>query len=90
MKNQVKVLPPRQTAAGSSLLWDLRALKDVVLPEGISRIGDYWFMRTDIQSACISGSVKEIGREAFFECKQLKRVLFEPDCLLQRVEESCF
>ena len=69
VKNLVQVLPPKQTVVGDSLLWDLRALGDVVLPEGVQRIGDYWFAKTDIRSVHISASVREIGREAFLECK---------------------
>lgn len=53
---------------GTQLLWNLRVLKNISIPEGISRIGSYWFSDSDIECITISASVKELGVEAFSRC----------------------
>ena len=41
--DSVAILPARSTMVGDRLLWDLRKLKDVVIPEGVLEIGKQWF-----------------------------------------------
>lgn len=57
-------------------LWDIRALKDVALPEGIKKIGMYWFAHADIESVEIPREVKIIEEGAFYRCKKLREVKF--------------
>lgn len=67
----VVVLPGRDELAGGKRVWDLRALRVVAIPEGIERIGDGWFAGSDVESAEIPVSVKEIGDSAFCGCRRL-------------------
>ena len=39
LPDSVKIGPPPKTMLGSTRIWDLRKLKDVVIPDGIERIG---------------------------------------------------
>lgn len=86
----VKILPMRDTMVGSLLLWDLRALKNINLPEGIQKIGNYWFRGSDIESVVIPASVKEIGSGTFLKCASLKRIIFANGSILQTIGAHCF
>ncbi|RBI46852.1 hypothetical protein DRW55_01290 [Metamycoplasma hominis] len=50
-------------------------LKEVILNEGLEKIGAGAFNYTNIESITIPGSVKEIGESAFFRCENLKEVI---------------
>ncbi|WP_373939495.1 leucine-rich repeat domain-containing protein, partial [Metamycoplasma hominis] len=50
-------------------------LKEVILNEGLEKIGAEAFYKTNIKSITIPGSVKEIGEGAFFNCINLKEVI---------------
>ena len=76
--------------AGAVCVWDLRRQKDVVVPGGLEKIGNYWFWGSEIESVTVPGSVREIGTEAFCNCKNLGRVVFAEDSVLERVEARCF
>lgn len=43
-----KVGPLPEAMLGNMRIWDLRRLKDVVIPDGVERIGNYWFWGSDI------------------------------------------
>ena len=43
LSKRVTLGPPPGTLAGDTRVWDLRALADVVLPEGLRRVGGHWF-----------------------------------------------
>ena len=75
---------------GNALLWDVRALKSVVIPGGVQTIGNYWFSNSDIENVTISASVMEIGIEAFCGCHKLKRVIFSDDIRLEQLDDFCF
>ncbi|MGC7184554.1 leucine-rich repeat domain-containing protein [Metamycoplasma hominis] len=49
-------------------------LKEVILNEGLEKIGDEAFSNTNIESITIPSSVKEIGKGAFSSCKNLEEV----------------
>lgn len=66
-----------KVAVGGQFLRDLRRLRDVVIPEGVERIGDKWFAGSWVESVEIPASITEIGESAFFSCKRLKRVAFK-------------
>ena len=63
--------------AGKQRVWDLRSLKQVVIPDGVEKIGSYWFYGTDVEEVTIPASVTEIGTEAFCSCKKLTKVTFQ-------------
>lgn len=75
--DSTKIGPPPETLAGSMRAWDLRKLRNVVIPEGAEKIGSCWFWRTDVESVEISGSVREIGANAFFSCEKLEMLTFK-------------
>ena len=90
VSGSVAILPSRGTMAGAVSVWDLRALADVVLPDGLARVGDFWFAAAGVRRATIPGSVREVGTEAFFRCRKLQRVTFAEDGLLERLGARCF
>lgn len=49
-------------------------LKSIVIPSGITKIGDSAFERTGITSISMPDTVTEIGTEAFKECRNLRSV----------------
>lgn len=55
---------------------ELQKLKKVTIPNGVERIGNYWFWNCDIESVEIPISVREIGIEAFCYCSNLKKLVF--------------
>ena len=86
LEDHMEVLPHPSTAVAGALLWDLRALREVNIPDGAERIGSYWFAGTGIRSVTIPESVRKIEQSAFFKCGELARVAFRGD---SRLEELC-
>ena len=84
------ISPSRRIRVGTELLWDLRALKAVAIPEGVEKIGAYWFSDSGIESVDIAASVRELGAGAFRRCKNLLRVSFQPDSSLEKIGDMCF
>ena len=41
--DSVKVGSPPETMLGNARVWDLKELEDVVVPDGVEKIGSYWF-----------------------------------------------
>ena len=56
------------------LLGYLGSEKDIVIPDGVTRIVDYAFYEDDIVSVTLPGSLTEIGNSAFEYCYTLKEV----------------
>ena len=56
------------------LLGYLGSEKDIVIPEGVTRIAEYVFCRDDIVSVTLPESITEIGDYAFSGCYNLKEV----------------
>ena len=54
--DSVRILPARDVPVGGKLLWDLRALGEVAIPESVRRIGDYWFRGSRVQSVHVPAS----------------------------------
>lgn len=79
-----------KTTVGERFLQDLRGLKDVIIPEGTECIGEQWFMNSEIESIIIPVSVTAIEREAFRNCKGLKRVTFAEGSILEKLGSWCF
>ena len=66
----------KSTKIGDQLLWDLRKLNEISLPNGIERIGKHWFCGCDVSSVTIPPSVKEIEERAFCNCYNLTTIVF--------------
>ena len=88
--DSVTILPARSTMVGDRLLWDLRKLKEVVIPEGVQEIGERWFINSKLESVTIPASVTAIGKEAFCGCKNLKEVVFEAGSVLKKIDDYAF
>lgn len=59
---------------GNNRLKEVRNLREVIIPEGLEKIGSCWFIFADIESVWIPVSVTEIGEGAFCCCRKLKNV----------------
>lgn len=94
LKNQITsfalILPSRQTHIGYRLLWNLRELKQVVIPDGVEKIGSYWFAGSQIESVQIAASVREICSYAFSGSKNLAKVTFADGGRLEKIGTGCF
>ena len=44
LNDSVVILPSKKIRVGTVPLWDLRALRDVRIPDGIEKVGGYWFI----------------------------------------------
>lgn len=77
MPASVCVVPSLEVTLGDKSLLELRKLKSVVIPDGVERIGRFWFWGSEVESVEIPASVKEIGIEAFCNCKRLKKLVFK-------------
>ena len=76
----MNILPAKDVELGGRLLWDLRALGEVVLPEGISSVGRFWFSGSGVEKVAVPASVREVGEEAFRMCGKLASVVFADGC----------
>ena len=88
--SSAKILPAKRTMVGNTPLWGLRQLRHVCLPEGISRIGSYWFSESKIRSVVVAASVRKIEEGAFQKCGRLARVEFARNSQLQTIGEYAF
>lgn len=64
------------------------AVKNVSIPEYITKVRDNAFIHTDIESITIPSSVKELGCGIFWNCKFLSNV--QLDCIIERLPNSIF
>ena len=71
-------------------VWDLRELKDVVIPDGVENVKNYWFWGSEVENVQIPASVVEIGTEVFCRCKNLRHLTFAKDSRLERIGDRCF
>ena len=51
-------------------------LKEVDIPDGTEKIGSEWFRNTAIEIVKIPASVTKIEAKAFYNCRNLRRVMF--------------
>ena len=72
----VVVLPSRDVVVGGMPLWDVRALRDVVIPDGVEAVGERWFCGSSVESVTIPASVEEVGPYAFCDCRRLAKLVF--------------
>ena len=62
----------------------------LVIPEGVTNIGDNAFKGANIKSVKIPSSVTEIGKGAFSETNNLQAVVFEENSSVTTIKESAF
>ena len=43
LSDAVQIGPPPETVVGGIRVWELRMLREISIPDGIERIGRYWF-----------------------------------------------
>lgn len=86
----IKIGPPPETVVGGVSVWDLRALKDIVIPDGTERIGNYWFFGCGVETVTMPASVTEIGDYAFWKCERLKSLVLAEGSRLEIVGSRCF
>lgn len=64
------------TTLGWSVFSDCSALRDIYLPEGITKIGYAVLNKSGIVSASVPSTVKVLESRMFDECEKLKEVIF--------------
>lgn len=67
-------IPASVTEIGVGAFYNCTSLKDVKIPDSITKIGDYAFYCVPLTSIIIPDSVTEIGTKAFSECHQLNSI----------------
>ena len=85
---QVGPLP--ETIVRNVRVWDFRYWIQVVIPEETEIIGSYWFWGSGIESVTVPASVREIGVDAFCNCKCLRKVVLAKGSQLKSVGKRCF
>ena len=65
-------------------------MKDVVIPNGVKTIEDWWFKNSEIENVEIPASVREIEAEAFRDCSNLTPVTFAEGSRLEKIGAGCF
>ena len=80
---------PKGVTRIATAAFDNKPIKSIVLPNTLSEIGEYAFLRADkLKSISIPDSVKFIGMSAFTDCAGLESVKLPTG--LKRIEESTF
>ena len=64
------------------------SVKNVSIPEYITKVKDYAFAHSSIETIAIPSTVKELGCGIFWGCKFLSSV--QLDCLIERLPDSFF
>ena len=83
-------MPSEFQIEGGKLLKYLGEGGDVVIPRGITEIGEDAFSYSAAVSVRIPDTVERIGRFAFAECKQLRRVEFMEGCRPKEYADDVF
>ena len=58
-----------------------KSIKQIQLPEDIEGIGSWAFAESSLEEIYVPRSVKEIGYQAFFYCKQLTKVIIDGELI---------
>ncbi|MGC7169753.1 leucine-rich repeat protein [Metamycoplasma hominis] len=74
-KTSKVTIPNNVKEIGDCAFSGCRNLKEVILNEGLEKIGAWAFEDTKIESITIPSSIKEIGDNAFYGCKNLKEII---------------
>lgn len=62
----------------------------MAIPEGTKFIGKGWFQGSRVESVTIPASVTAIEADAFYSCRNLKRVVFAEGSKLEKIGSGCF
>ena len=69
---------------------ELRATRDLRLPNGLGVIGKSWFAGGQMESVQVPASVRRIENSAFRDCRNLRRIVFAEGSLLEEVCADAF
>lgn len=69
---------------------ELRAARDLRLPDGLGVVGKSWFVSWQMESVEIPASVRRIESGSFRNCRNLRRVVFAEGSLLEEVCAGAF
>lgn len=83
LENTVEI---KQRAFNNS---DLSKIEVLVLPEGLTTIGDYALPRNSIKELVLPSTLTKIGQSAFYESKSLKRVVVLGTTIGKQMFSSC-
>ena len=86
----LKIVSEGEIIIGTNYLRDLKRLRQVMIPPGVDRIGNYWFANSGVETVVLPASIREIGEEAFRGCKSLTQVVLARKSKLQAIETNCF
>ena len=75
---------------GDKFFANLRKQKSVAIPDGVQTFGEQWFKNSEVESVAVSASVKEIGSDTFYNCRNLKQVTFTLGSGLEKIGSRCF
>ena len=90
LPDSARVVPLQNVLVEGVNVLDLRSLRQIVIPEGVEKIGNHWFWGASIESVTVPASVREIGAAAFCYCRQLKHVTFAEGSSLEKLGAHCF
>ena len=62
----------------------------VRLQDGLEIVKGGWFKECTVEKVVVPGSVRSIEPYAFYQCKKLREVIFEPDSCLKSIGDFCF
>lgn len=65
-------------------------MKEIIIPEGTTKIEDHWFWGSGIESVTVSASVMEISANAFRNCANLREVIFQEGSQLRTILKGAF
>ena len=78
------------TEIGSGVFAHCNNLKNIEIPETVTKIGGSAFEQTNLTSIKIPASVTNIEWYAFYQCRQLESVTFAPDSKLEAIGGDAF
>ena len=71
-------------------LWELRELREIVVPDETKKIENYWFQDSSVESVKVPKNVREIGVDAFYKCKNLRTMTFALGSQLEKIGTGSF
>ena len=75
---------PEQLGIGQT---DLKVLR---LPDGLETVKQDMLTDSSAEIVIIPNSVERLGESAFYKCKQLHEIIFEPGSRLKTIKRRCF
>ena len=69
---------------------ELRAARDLRLPDGLGVVWKSWFVSWQMESVQVPASVRRIESGAFRNCRNLRRVVFAEGSMLEEVCAGAF